>query len=139
MGRKCSTLWDGEPCTSGYKKDTSGTKVITFPSDFEAKWCQNLPNRLDPKDVTVHVGICLKHWPEGFEQKVILGGFKRPVKPPIEFGNTPKTFLVQSQNHADQQIDERRVSSDERAKANCCRRTDYFRTPGSHKFMGRFN
>ena len=54
---------------------TSGRKVISFPSDFEekAKWCQNLANRLDPKDVTVHIGICLKHWPEGFEQKVIPG------------------------------------------------------------------
>ena len=109
MGRKCSTVWDGKPCTSGYKNDSSATKVISFPSEFEEKkeWCRNLPNRLDPKDVTIRMGICMKHWPEDFEGKVKPGGFKRPVKPPTEFGNTPKTFSVQSQNHAsnNRQID----------------------------------
>jgi len=113
MGRKCSTVWDGKPCTSGYKNDSSATKVISFPSEFEEKkeWCRNLPNRLDPKDVTIRMGICMKHWPEDFEGKVKPGGFKRPVKPPTEFGNTPKTFSVQSQNHAsnNRQIDKRRV------------------------------
>ena len=112
-------LWkeNEKECTSGYSRDTFATKVISFPRNFEekAKWCLRLPNRLDPKTVTVHMGICMKHWQVGFEEKVIPGGYKRPIHPPSEFGNTPKTFSVQSQNHADRQINERRVSSDERS------------------------
>ena len=71
MGRKCSTVWDGEKCISGYVTNKSKTQDISFPRDNEmkSKWCRSLPNVLNPKEVTIHMSICLKHCPDGFAFK----------------------------------------------------------------------
>ena len=76
--------WDNKSCTSGYKTGTSGTRVLSFPNDKDEKekWLLNLPNYLNPGDVTANMGICEKHWKEGYVFKTVPGGHKRPVNPP---------------------------------------------------------
>ena len=68
MGRKCCTLFDNESCTSGYKTNTSGIKVLKFPADLKERerWVKSLPNMLAVEDVTDHMEICLLHRKEGF-------------------------------------------------------------------------
>ena len=89
MVRRCSVVWDGKSCTSGFDSDSSGTKVISFPKDLDERrlWCRHIPNQLDPEKVTEHMGICLKHWPPNYETKKVRGGHLRPVNPPTVFGN----------------------------------------------------
>ena len=97
MGRRCSTVWD-ESCTSGYASNTSGARVLSFPKNREEKekWCERLPNYLNPENVTDNMGICEKHWKAEYQYKIIPGGYKRPVNSPTEFGNTPNTLRRQS-------------------------------------------
>ena len=102
MGRKCSTVYDNRSCKSVYKTDNSGFRVLQFPDDEERKkWLKNLPNvlKLD------------------YEYKIGKGGFKRPLDPPTEFGNTPKSLSRQTTTQ-NRSVDERRISSDERAKVS---------------------
>ena len=68
MGRKCSTK-------SGCPNDTNGYRVVSFPKDKDEKrvWVVNLPNALNP-DVAEHIGVCEKHWKEGYEVKIVRRG-----------------------------------------------------------------
>ena len=119
MGRKCSTMWDNKSCTSGYKTDTSGTRVLSFPDDKDERntWLHNLPNYLNSDDVTVNMGICEKHWKVGYEYKLVRGGHKRPKYAPTEFGNTPKTLPIQAVCQ-DRNVDSRGVSSEQRSNVS---------------------
>ena len=115
MGRKCCTVFDNKSCTSGYKSDKSGFRVISFPSNIEerAKWVKNLPNALQVEDITIHMGICLKHWKKGFETKPWPGG-PRPIHPPTEFGNTPTSLAIQIKSPQDRRTAERHITSEKR-------------------------
>lgn len=119
MGRRCSTVWDNESCTSGYASNTSGTRVLSFPKNREEKekWCERLPNYLNPENVTDNMGICEKHWKAEYQYKIIPGGYKRPVNSPTEFGNTPNTLRRQSVSE-DRSVEKRGVSSEDRSKVS---------------------
>ena len=47
---------ENKSCTSGCPDDTSGYRVLNFPGDKDEKrrWVMNLPNKLNPDDVTEH-------------------------------------------------------------------------------------
>ena len=117
MGEKCSTVFDNKSCRSGYSSDKSGIRVISFPANIEDKtrWVINLPNVLKVEEVTEHMGICLNQWKKGFETRIGPGGKPRPVHPPTEFGNTPKSLLRQSVISLDRRIAERGVTSNQRS------------------------
>ena len=116
MGRKCSVVWDSESCKSGFESDDSHTKVISFPTNLEERksWCQNIPMPLNPEQVTEHMGICMRHWPEDHKKKKGRGGHERPDEPPSLFGNTPKSFFVQTPSESDRNVAKRRVSAEAR-------------------------
>ena len=61
MGRKCSVVWNSESCKSGFDSDISDTKVISFPTNLEERKSNAIVN---PNQVTEHIGICIRHWPE---------------------------------------------------------------------------
>ena len=94
MGKLCCTVFDNESCKSGYAPDKTGIQVISFPTSIEEKrrWVMNLPNLLKAEEVTEHMGICLKYWKKGFETNIGPCSKLRPVHPPTEFGNTPKSL-----------------------------------------------
>ena len=118
MGKKCSTVFDNKSCRSGYCSDKSGIRVISFLANIEEKtrWVMNLPNNvLSVEEVTEHMGICLNHWKKGFEPRIGPGGKPRPVYPPTEFGNTPKSLVRRSVISPDRRIAERGVTSNQRS------------------------
>ena len=121
MGRKCSTLWDGTSCKSGYKNDPNNKKykVIGFPNDSDEKksWLDTLPNVIRLEDVTVNIGICLRHWPDNYDTKTVQGSSKRPLHPPSLFGSTSKTFFVQTATAMDRNVSERNLTADDRRAA----------------------
>ena len=45
----------------------------------------NLPSKLDPDDETEHMGICEKHWKEGYE-----------VKSCARRRSTPSSFIMKT-------------------------------------------
>ena len=61
------------------------------------------------------MGICLNHWKKGFETRIGPGGKPRPVHPPTEFGNTPKSLVRQSVISPDHRIAEKGVTSNQRS------------------------
>ena len=113
MGRKCSVVWNRESCKSGFGSDTSNTKVISFPTDFEERksWCQNIPMPLNPEQVTEHMGVCMRHWPEVHKTKKGRGGHERQDEPPSLFGDTPIFYFVQTASERDRNVAKRRVST----------------------------
>ena len=119
MGRKCSTIYDGETCRSGYKGHEGKYRVIAFPVDANdrKRWISALPNVLKVEDVTNNMGICLRHWKEDFAYRIGPGGFPRPLHPPTEFGATPASFALQSPSH-NRRPDERRVTAEQRARVS---------------------
>ena len=84
MGRKCSTVYDNKSCKSGYLNDTSGYRVLGFPTEIEERkrWLANLPNMINLEDVTKNMGVCLKHWEADFKYRIGPGGYLRPLHPP---------------------------------------------------------
>ena len=120
MVRKCSVIWDGKSCKSGFGSDTTSTKVIAFPTDIDERrtWCRNIPMPLDPENVTEHMGICMRHWPVNHNTKKIRGGHVRPDEPPSLFGETPKSFFVQTGTETDRNTTGRRVTAESRSLAD---------------------
>ena len=119
MGRKCSTVYDGVTCRSGYKGHEGTYRVIAFPADINERkrWISTLPNVLKAEDVTNNMGICLRHWKKDFEYRIGPGGFPRPLHPPSEFGTTPASFGLQSPSHH-RRTEERGVTAGQRSRVN---------------------
>lgn len=113
MGRKCSTVFNNESCTSGYATNTEKTRIFKFPSDPKEKesWLMALPNVIDK--VTENMGICEKHWIKGYPYLTLRGGNTRPSIPPTEFGNIPKSMTPQAVN-SDRHVDQRGIMSEKR-------------------------
>ena len=84
MGRKRTTVWDGESCRSGYKGSTFTGMIFSFPSDEAQRdrWINALPNYIDREKVTRHREICELHWKSGYETRIVQGGFRTPKHPP---------------------------------------------------------
>ena len=98
MGRKCSTYFDGNSCNSGYQGSEFKGTIYGFPNTNTeagreecAKWLAALPNYIDIDSVTKNMGICSKHWKPGAPYKRMPGGCEKPIEPPTEFGNIPKS------------------------------------------------
>ena len=102
-------------CKTGYPKDTSGFRVIGFPTDVEERkrWLPNLPNIIKLEDVTENMGICSRHWKTGFEYRIVWG-FPRPLHHPTKFGSTPKSFASQA-TIRDRRSEDRGVTSEKRS------------------------
>ena len=120
MGRKCSTYFDNKSCTSGYATSSFTRRIFTFPRGNEREqWLQALPNYIDITKITNNMGICEKHWKEGYEFKYVQGGGIKPTHPPTEFGSTPSSLRRQSVNPShSRNSEDRNVLSEERAKVS---------------------
>ena len=101
MPRKCSTHFDGISCDSGRPGSEFVGTVYGFPNtsieegkEECAKWLAALPNYIN--NGTKHMGICAKHWKPGVPCKTMRGGCEKPVEPPTEFGDTPKSCHQQT-------------------------------------------
>ena len=120
MGRKYTTVWDGESCRSGYKGSTFTGMIFSFPSDEAERdrWINALPNYIDCEKVTRHRGICELHWKSGYETRIVQGGFRTPKHPPAVFGTTKPSFRRQTEiaPPVTRNIETRRVSSAARVK-----------------------
>ena len=118
MGQKCCTIWNGESCDGNFgsskKKVRESVSVIRFSKDTigEKRWIQSLPNILTT-DTTKNIGVCVKHWPEGYPT-VSGKGKLRPAVPSSLFG-VPKTFLPQTEvkTHG-RNVRKKKVNSDAR-------------------------
>ena len=120
MGRKCSTLWDGTSCKSGYATCPDRVKVSKFPKNYEGKqgWVISLPNYINIENVTDNMGICEKHWKPDYETITVQGSNKRPAEPRMEFGTTWCSFSPQTSNKVvKRNIEERAVSSEVRLES----------------------
>ena len=69
----------------------------------------------NPDDVMEHMGVCEKHWKEGYRVKIVRGGHKRHKYPPSEFGDTPKSAPPHTTS-SDLCIQKRGINSEERRK-----------------------
>ena len=124
MGRKCSTHFNGVSCDSGHPGSTFQGSIFTFPSTKTekgrnecTKWLQALPNYIDINNVTQWMGICEKHWKPGYEFKHVQGGAKKPIHPPTEFGDTPRSLHRQTVKPSHSRKSEsRNVLLEERSK-----------------------
>lgn len=119
MGRKCSTFWDEKSCTSGYYNCLNNTKeyrVIAFPKNNEERqrWINSLPNVINLENVTENMGVCERHWPEGYATKKVLGSSGRPADPPSVFGKTSPNFFIQTASTSSRNILKRKVTADDR-------------------------
>lgn len=118
MGRKCSTVYNGESCKSGYQGHKFKGHIFTFPSDNSdrQKWLNALPNYIDPSKVTKSMGICSLHWKPGYEYVIVKNGTKKPIKAPTEFGSTPKSYIPQGSSSYDRNSSNRGVLPSDRCK-----------------------
>ena len=103
MPRTCSIYFDGVWFHSGRPSNAFEGKIYGFPSTNTeagkeecAKWLAALPNYIDIQKVTKHMGICAKHWKSGVPCKRVRGGCEKPIDPPTEFGNIPRSFYQQT-------------------------------------------
>ena len=80
-------------------KDREPVTIFTFPSnkDEERKWIESLPNLLTASS-TSYLGICVRHWPEGYPTVTSKNGKKRPALPPSVFG-VPQSYLQQCKHN----------------------------------------
>ena len=70
--RKCSTVFDGKSCNSGYVSSNYNAPIFSFPPGEEREiWVNVLPNYIDVNKITRWMGICEKHWKPGYEYKII--------------------------------------------------------------------
>lgn len=126
MPRKCSTHFDGISCDSGRQGSKFDGTIYGFPNTSTedgkeecAKWLAALPNYIDINSVTKHMGICAKHWKPDVPYKVMRGGCKKPIEPPSEFGNTPKSCHQQTVTPcSSRKSGARNVLSEDRAKVS---------------------
>ena len=118
MGRKCSTLFDGLSCDSGYKNSTYEGRIFSFPPPgLECeRWLNALPNYIDINTISKWMGVCEKHWEPGYEYKFVQGGRIKPIHPPTEFDTTPTSFRRQyvEPSHS-RDVQSRNVLSEERS------------------------
>ena len=101
MPRKCCA---GE-CRSNYKGETEKIKVFSFPKDELKReaWRRALNCVLQENEITDYIGVCIKHWPEGFET-FRKKGHDLPVHPPSIFATSP-SYAGQSVSE-DRQVNE---------------------------------
>ena len=124
MGRKCSTHWDGKSCDSGRPTSTFVGSIFSFPStkteagrQESSKWLEALPNIVDVNKKWT--GICEKHWKPGYDFKIVQGGNKRPIHPPTEFGDTPRSLHRQTVSPcSSRNVESRNVLSENRTIAD---------------------
>ncbi len=84
-------------CKPGYLFTKEYVPVYTFPVDKEEceRWLAALPFQLHK--VTVHIGICQKHWPKDAEMMKVKR-YRRPVAAPSLFPNTTPSMFIQNHN-----------------------------------------
>ena len=117
MGRKCSTVFNGKPCTSGYATNNEKVSMHGFPTDQYEKerWVKALPNINLVENVIKNMAICRKHWPPNCEM-IKQGGYERPADPPSIFGDTPISFQTQTMSNIDRNVCARGVTVEQRMK-----------------------
>src|ERR1700729_1772589 len=93
MVRKCSVFG----CRTGYEKQPADQKIAVyrFPKDEEKRqrWVASLPNQLNLKDVTDHMGVCALHWPKDVPMERNIGRYHVPVVSPSIFQNVPQSCI----------------------------------------------
>ena len=81
-------------CKSNYSSsESSHTQVFRFPTSEESRneWIKALPN----KDFifSENKRICVHHWPQDFQFKIVKGGAKVPCNPPSIFRGVPDSCI----------------------------------------------
>jgi hypothetical protein len=105
MGRKCCVVG----CKSNYLSTKEYIPVYTFPADKEecARWVAALPFQIN--NITVHIGVCRKHWPEHTQMKKIKR-YLRPAAAPSLFANSTPAMFIQNQPTPSRNILKRKLS-----------------------------
>ena len=109
MPRKCSSIFNGEPCRTNYsatkKYPFEGGTVYGFPTSDPSEqelWEKSLPKRLSDEGkgpdgkIKKTIGVCYKHFPPDCPKKKQPGGSLVPTVLPSIFGCTDSSLFLQT-------------------------------------------
>ena len=105
-------------CRSNYNKEVEKVRCFGFPPAEDKlrrkAWISALNVVIKESEITIHIGVCIKHWPEGFET-YRKKGKNLPVHPPSIFKTAPS--LSGQTVSQDRRVSKRKVDYDSRRQS----------------------
>ena len=99
-------------CKSNYDTQSEKVSVYQFPKNqcAQQNWLRALPNSIE---ITPHIGVCRKHWPEDAEFFKCFR-YHRPKDPPSIFPHCENRLSLQTRTLKCRDVEKRGICAEKR-------------------------